>query len=270
MNPEAVRRAYDEQVRQRPWPDDPEVLIERADGVVRVVAQGWAGVTWSDLDDGTADAAIAAQVDRFSQLSSRWEWKYYSYDRPPDLPRRLAAAGLRPEQVESLLVAEISGLVLDATPPAGVRLVPVVDQAGVDDVVRVHDDVFGGDHAALGAALAPRLAQRPRTAAAVIAVAQGRPVAAGRVELPIGTEFASLWGGGTLAAWRGRGIFRALVAHRAALAAAAGFRYLQVDASDDSRPILRRLGFVELATTTPFVHPGGSTKMQNGCPAGSA
>jgi hypothetical protein len=50
-------------------------------------------------------------------------------------------------------------------------------------------------------------------------------------------------------------VFRALVAHRAALAAAAGFRYLQVDATADSRPILRRLGFVELSTTTPFVHP---------------
>jgi hypothetical protein len=36
------------------------------------------------------------------------------------------------------------------------------------------------------------------------------------------------------------------------LAAARGFRYLQVDASPDSRPILRRLGFAELATTTPF------------------
>jgi hypothetical protein len=45
------------------------------------------------------------------------------------------------------------------------------------------------------------------------------------------------------------------VAHRAALAAARGYRYLQVDASPDSRPILTSLGFVELATTTPFTYP---------------
>jgi hypothetical protein len=51
-------------------------------------------------------------------------------------------------------------------------------------------------------------------------------------------------------------VFRSLVAHRAATAAARGFRYLQVDASQDSQPILRRLGFIELATTTPFTHPG--------------
>jgi hypothetical protein len=52
-------------------------------------------------------------------------------------------------------------------------------------------------------------------------------------------------------------VFRALVAYRAALAAARGFRHLQVDASPDSRPILRRLGFEELAMTTPFTHTGG-------------
>jgi hypothetical protein len=76
------------------------------------------------------------------------------------------------------------------------------------------------------------------------------------VEFHLGTDFASLWGGGTVAAWRGRGVYRCVVAHRAAAAAARGFRYLQVDASADSQPILRRLGFVELATTTPFTHPG--------------
>lgn len=76
------------------------------------------------------------------------------------------------------------------------------------------------------------------------------------MEFHAGTEFASLWGGGTVRAWRGRGIFRSLVAYRAAEASARGFRYLQVDASPESRPILNRLGFVELATTTPFIHPG--------------
>ena len=67
-----------------------------------------------------------------------------------------------------------------------------------------------------------------------------------------GTPFATLWGGATLEPWRGRGIYRALVRHRANLAASRGFRYLQVDASDDSRPILERLGFVAVTSTIPF------------------
>ena len=32
-----------------------------------------------------------------------------------------------------------------------------------------------------------------------------------------------------------------------------GFRYLETDASDDSRPILERLGFRAVTTTTPYV-----------------
>ena len=68
-----------------------------------------------------------------------------------------------------------------------------------------------------------------------------------------GTEFGTLWGGATLPEWRGRGIYRALVAERARLAAERGRHYLETDASDDSRPILERLGFVPVTTTTPYV-----------------
>jgi GNAT superfamily N-acetyltransferase len=65
-----------------------------------------------------------------------------------------------------------------------------------------------------------------------------------------------------VAHWRGRGIYRALVAHRARIAAGRGIRYLQVDASSQSRPILRRLGFVPLSTTTPYVYqPQGVLQM---------
>jgi len=67
------------------------------------------------------------------------------------------------------------------------------------------------------------------------------------------TAFATLWGGSTLKEWRGRGIYKALVAYRARLAVARGYSHLEVDASDDSRPILQRLGFVPVTTTTPYV-----------------
>ena len=64
---------------------------------------------------------------------------------------------------------------------------------------------------------------------------------------------ATLWGGATLPEWRRRGIYRATVAYRANLAAERGFRYLETDASDDSRPILERLGFIAVTTTTPYI-----------------
>jgi GNAT superfamily N-acetyltransferase len=78
-------------------------------------------------------------------------------------------------------------------------------------------------------------------------------VSAAWIRFQRGTSFATLWGGATLPGWRGRGSYRALVAHRARLAAERGFELLEVDASDESRPILERLGFAAVTTTTPFI-----------------
>ncbi|HXP53307.1 MAG TPA: GNAT family N-acetyltransferase [Streptosporangiaceae bacterium] len=255
MEPDAVLADFTEQLRRNPAAE-PGSRVERDEHVTRVISPGggWNGVLWSDLTEAGADAVIAAQVRRFADVGETWEWKHYSYDQPADLPRRLAAAGLAAEPAETLLVAEITELTLDTSPPAGVRLVPVTDAAGADAVVRVHDEVFGGDHQAIGAAIVAALGQRPEPVQAVVAMAGDTPVSAARVEFPAGSEFAGLWGGGTLPSWRRRGLFRALVACRASLAADRGYRYLQVDATPDSRPILRRLGFTELATTTPFVY----------------
>ena len=224
--------------------------IRRAGGEV-LIEVDWAGVVSSDLDEHTADAAIAAHVRRFAELGRAWEWKHYSYDQPADLADRLRRAGFTAEPTEALLVAVIDELPTEAVLPPGVSIVPVTDTATVEAFVRVHNEVFGGDHAAVGR----KLLADGQNQLGFVVIADGGPVSAARVEFHHGTEFASLWGGGTLASWRGRGLFKALVAHRAGLAAAKGFRYLQVDASDDSSPILQRLGFAKLATTTPFTHP---------------
>ena len=237
MDPSAVLAAYDQQIRGSRGP--------HADGVIRELSPQWAGVVHSDLDERTADPAIDAQIEWFGART--WEWKHYSHDRPADLADRLLARGFTAEPAEALLVAEIAGL--DLRRPAGVTIVEVTDERGAATLVDIHDRVFGGHYSV-------NVLDHPETEVGVVAEIDGTPVSAARVEFNHGTEFASLWGGGTLPEWRGRGVFRALVAYRAELAAAKGFRYLQVDASADSRPILSRLGFVELATTTPFVHHG--------------
>jgi len=257
MDARAVLAMFDEQIRRHPTAA-PGERVERDEAVVRLVAGagGRSTVTWSQLNDTTADAVITATIERFALLGmGEWEWKHYSYDRPADLARRLLTAGFTPEPAEALMVAEIAELALEVPPPAGVELRAVTDQQGVDALVRVHDEVFGEDHSAFGRQLLGRLGRHPSTVAAVVAVSGNTPICAGRVEFHPGTEFASLWGGGTLPGWRGRGVFRSLVAYRAALAADRGLRYLQVDASPESRPILQRHGFVELATTTPFIWP---------------
>ena len=86
----------------------------------------------------------------------------------------------------------------------------------------------------------------------VLAESGGRVVAAAWLLPMPGTSVAGLWGGSTLPAFRGRGVYSALVRARANEAARRGYRLLQVDASTDSRPILERAGLVAVGTTTPY------------------
>jgi GNAT superfamily N-acetyltransferase len=257
----AVLSAYDAQVRRGLHPDGSGAAGERVGPVVRWAGAGgagWSGVTWSGLDAATADEVIADQVRFFGGRGERFEWKLYSYDQPSDLPERLVAAGFAAEEPESLMVAnaaEIAGsAAAGASLPDGIRLVRVTDEPGLDLITDVHDQVFGPDPR-LRAALAAQLSN-PGTVL-VAAMAGGQPVCSARAEFGAGTEFAGLWGGGTLPQWRGRGIYRALVGYRARLAVARGYRYLHVDASPESRPILERLGFGCLAQTTPYVWSPG-------------
>ncbi|GGW41226.1 N-acetyltransferase [Streptomyces lucensis JCM 4490] len=257
MDHAAVLALYDRDMREGARPDGPGARVERAGRVVRQVsdARGWNGVLWSGLDAADADRAIHEQITYFTGLGRAFEWKLHGHDRPADLGARLVAAGLRAEPEETLMVGEAARLGhLDAEPPAGMRLVRATDPAGVELVVAAHEKAFGTGGSRLRHRLLARLAADPGSLVAVVALAGDEPVGAARMELVPGTRFAGLWGGGTAGAWRGRGVYRALVAHRARVAAARGYRYLQVDASAMSRPILERLGFHALTTTTPYLH----------------
>ncbi|MGC3004042.1 GNAT family N-acetyltransferase [Streptomyces sp. G35A] len=256
MDHAEVLALFDRELREGARPDGPGARVERTGDVVRQTApaHGWNGVVWSALDEADADAAIAEQIAHFTGLGRDFEWKLYGHDRPVDLGRRLLAAGFTPEPAETLMIGEIAGLCLDTEPPEGIRVVPVTDRAGVDLVADVHERAFDADASWLRHQLLDRLAAGPGAVVAVVALAGDEPVSAARMELVPGTPFAGLWGGGTVREWRGRGIYRALVAHRARVAADRGCRYLQVDASGRSRPILERLGFAPLTTTTPYVY----------------
>jgi GNAT superfamily N-acetyltransferase len=152
-----------------------------------------------------------------------------------------------------MLVAETAAISQAVVLPDGVRLVPVTDDAGIEAMMAVGEAAFGERSPELGPRLAAQLKAAPHSLEMVVAMAGDEPVSAARIEFVAGTDFAGLWGGGTVPAWRRKGIFRALVAYRAGLAAAHGYRYLQVDALPPSRPILQRLGFVAVATTRPYV-----------------
>ncbi|MCT2593077.1 GNAT family N-acetyltransferase [Streptomyces sp. N2-109] len=262
MDNDAVLAAFDRQMRRDAPSFGAAGQVERGADVVRQIGGGsggacgggWCGVIWSDLREETADAAIAAQITHFKALDREFEWKLYAHDRPGDLADRLRAAGFTPEPDETLMVARVEDLPTAVELPEGIRLHHVTDPADIDLLVTVHDQAFDENRTPLKEQLLTQLTEAPDTLTAVVALAGEVPVCAARMEMFPGTDFAGLWGGGTVAEWRGLGIYRALVAVRARVAAGRGFRYLQVDASDQSRPILQRLGFTPLTTTTPWVY----------------
>ncbi|MET7648229.1 GNAT family N-acetyltransferase [Streptomyces sp. NPDC005426] len=250
---------FDREMRQGARPDGPGVRVERTDDLVRQVGSDhdWNGVVWSspDLDAERADAAIAAQVAHCTERGyAEFEWKLYAHDRPADLGVRLLAAGFVPDEPETLLVARVADQPVTVRLPEGVRLRTVRDEADVELMIRAHERAFGSDGSRLRRQVLTRLREDPEDFVGVVAMAGEEPVSSARMELYPGTGFAGLWGGGTAEEWRGRGVYRALIAFRAGIAAERGYRYLQVDATPDSRPILERLGFTVLGTTTPYVY----------------
>ncbi|MFH8410297.1 GNAT family N-acetyltransferase [Streptomyces sp. NPDC018019] len=255
------RAAYDEQMRDRGFaPGAPDT--ERVGPVVRRTLPGQGGlILYRDLGglDGDAlDAFIAAQRDHFAARGLPVEWKYHGSDLPTDLPDRLTAAGFTPGERETVVIgeaAEIAGPPGGPPLPEGVRLRDVTGRADLDRIGELAATVWADDRGWLAPALEEWVAGRDGDAC-VVTVAEslaGEVVSAAWVRFHQGTEFASLWGGSTLPNWRGKGVYRALVAHRAALAVARGFRYVQVDALETSRPVLNRLGLLSAATTVPYV-----------------
>jgi GNAT superfamily N-acetyltransferase len=259
MNRTAVLVAYNKQIRQGTAPDGTGAEFESDEFVLRRLAKPGhegSGIIWSNLNSANADAVIAEQVAFFGRRGQRFEWKLYDYDEPADLADRLASAGFVAEDAETFVVAEVAEVIdglRSAELPEGVTAVRVTDAAGVALMAKVQELVFSDDKSELHEAILAQLTEAPDTVEIVLAMAGDEPVCAARIDFPPGTEFAGLWGGGTLPQWRRRGIYRALVRYRAELAAARGYKYLTVDASQDSRPILERVGFTRLATTTPFI-----------------
>jgi GNAT superfamily N-acetyltransferase len=254
MDVGAVRAAFDAQVRRRADDQEAGGVVEHDGDVLRWVAPGTqvSCIVWSQLTADTADAAIAAQRAYFTARGTPAEWKYYDYDSPANLRQRLLAAGFEAGAKELMLVAETASISNEVVLPDGVRLEPVTDEAGVDALLAVRALAFDDPSPDLGPRLAEQLRAAPESLQIVVAMAGDEPISAARIEFVSGTEFAGLWGGGTIPAWRRKGIFRALVAYRAGLAAARGYRYLQVDALPTSQPILERLGFHPVATTIPY------------------
>ncbi len=245
------------------------------DGPVTRVTYSSGGFIATPRDTGLRgadlDALIARQRDHFAAVGLPVEWKTYGYDQPDDLTDRLITAGFSPEEPETVLIgtsADLAGLGSDV---AGVSVRETDDPRDLAAIGVLHTEVWGEDWSWIAADLRQRIDALGQDGIRVlVAEADGAVVSAAWLVMRPDGDFAGLWGGSTLSAWRGRGVYRALVARRAAIARERGYRYLQVDASEMSRPILERLGFRAITQTTPYVWTPPSARSAGPHPADGA
>jgi GNAT superfamily N-acetyltransferase len=252
--------AYDDQLRGNAEAAD---VPTSTDGpLIRVEYPNRGFVSYRSLEglDGPElDALIARQREYFAAKGDPVEWKTRGHDLPADLPERLLAAGFLPEERETVVIGESADIVerlAGRDSVDGVTIRRTEEKADFERIARMESTVWGQDWSWL----TDDLVRRHATGLTDIFVAEveGEVVSAAWAVYKKNTDFTGLWGGSTLAEWRGKGIYKALVAVRAARAVELGYRYLQVDASDDSSPILQRLGFLAVTTTTPYVYTPSS------------
>jgi hypothetical protein len=249
VDPKEVLRLYDREMRANP-PYGPETPVERTD---QWVLEGGdeETIVFYRLTDADVPGAVRAMKARVDRTGRPLEWKVYAHDAPPTLVDHLRAAGFVADPDETLVVCDLQRW---APPPPSTGPLVVRAVRSDDDLeaaVRVSRAAFDGWSAPSEAHL--RESFRLPTVTLYLALWNGMPIATGRLELPTGRPFASLWGGGTVPEARQRGAYRTLVTHRLEVAHDAGYSFATVDARETSRPILERLGFVPLTRIQGWV-----------------
>ncbi|WP_425862139.1 GNAT family N-acetyltransferase [Arthrobacter sp. TWP1-1] len=253
---EQYLRAYDEQLRTDA--ETPSALSVTKSGPLRLVtfAGGRGFITYQDLAGATAEeiTAMVPQALAHFQADSEItavEWKSRGHDHAPGLHEALLANGFEADDPESIMIGPLEALAKDVPLPDGVTLRTVTSEADVRAMSAMADEAFGDPASTRTAdALIARLA-REDGMELWVAEADGKIVSTGRLEPVPSTDFVGIWGGATLEAYRGRGIYRALTAGRARAALAAGKKLVHSDSTEYSRPILERSGLLKVSTTTP-------------------
>ena len=252
--------AYDAQLRTDA--ETPGALAVTVLGPVRLVTFGGGRgfVTYADLagaDEPTIRTLVteAQQHFRADPGITQVEWKTRGHDHAPGLHQALVGHGFVPQEPESIMLGEaaaLAALAADVALPPGVTLRTVTEEGDVRAMNAAADEAFGEPVSDQRVdALLHRLGLRDGMQLWVAEVG-GRMISSGRLEPVPGTLFAGVWGGSTLPAWRGRGIYRALTAARARAALELGKTLIHSDCTELSRPILERSGLVRVSTTTPY------------------
>jgi len=251
MNLDELRTLYDQD--QRIDIQYPGMRRETSPYIIRHIdlSGDFHTILFSSLNEDNAATIIRQEIDYFEQLGSDFEWKLFTHDKPDNLKERLAEHGFQVGEVEAILVLPLE----EASPSLFQTVKHDVRRAADADSIRkmmvVQTEVEGEDHSWLADVLIDEWNADSEQLSFYAAYAGDKIVSSAWMRLPENSLFASLWGGATVEAYRGRGFYSALLAVRAQEARSRGRRFLTVDASPMSRPILEKLGFQLVSYSYP-------------------
>jgi GNAT superfamily N-acetyltransferase len=197
----------------------------------------------SRLDESNVDAVIESEIAYFESLGLDFEWKAYDYDTPADLVARLTARGFEVEDPEAVMVLDLEHASTALWQPIAQDVRRLTDPAQLVEIADLKEAIWGEQFDWLAKALADEMAADSERIQFYMAYADDVPACAAWIRFHPGTQFASLWGGSTLPAYRRRGLYTAVLSARAQEARRRGYRFLTIDASPMSRPIVAKHGF---------------------------
>jgi hypothetical protein len=212
---------------------------------------GEGAIIYSQLYEATAEDAIREQVSYFESIGQDFEWKVYDYDRPPDLKERLGSYGFIVEEAEAIMMLDLEDAPEILRQPVLHMVQRIIQPEKLVDVQAIEQQVWDEDFSWVIDYLGGALSHYPEQMSVYVAYIDARPASAAWTYFPEHSQFASLWGGATISGFRKHGLYTALLAVRAQEAKARQVRYLTVDASPVSRPILEKFGFEMIAYSYP-------------------
>ncbi|MDR9827653.1 GNAT family N-acetyltransferase [Vibrio sp. FNV 38] len=229
--------------------------LETNNNVTRFVSEDENGsyISYFNFDPAQADAIIKQQVRYFQAKDLRFEWKTYSTDTPAHLGSVLLQNGFEQEDTESFMVLDLASA--PNQPFDDAIITQVSDSQGIRDAITVQENVWGGDFEWQYHYLLQLKTQTPDSISIYVIYVDGTPVTSAWIIFNGDSPFAGIWGGSTVKAHRGNGHYRALLNKRIAEAKSRGLKYLTIDASEMSQPIVAKRGFIKVATTTGYTSP---------------
>jgi GNAT superfamily N-acetyltransferase len=255
MNKSNLLVQYDKDLRLRIM--YPEAHKEITNDVVRIVrkAPGMNVVAFTFANETKLDNVIDQEVNYFTPMQQPFTWKVYDHDLLPSLKEKLSSRGFAgDDEPADVMVLDVRNAPVALFQPlqADIRRIDTVD--GLQDIIRVLDEVWGGHNTWVNERLGMHLSV-PGYLSVYAAYVDNQPASIAWTYFPRG-HFATLFAGSTIAEYRKRGLYTGLLSTRLKEIRERGYHYAVVEAGAMSKPIVARHGFQHLTTVYDYEWKG--------------